>query len=49
MAMQNSEEKMVSLTEQGNLGLGVHEGQNEQERDLLRQKLEEMQKSTQQK
>ena len=40
--------KPVALTEQGNLGLGVHEGQNEQERDLLRQKLNEMQKESQQ-
>lgn len=43
-----SGEKMVALTEQGNLGLGVHEGQNEAERELLKQKLEEMQKNTQQ-
>ncbi len=37
-----ADEKLVALTEQGNLGLGVHEGQNDTERDLLKQKLNEM-------
>ena len=37
-----NEPEMVALTEQGDLGLGVHHAQNEKEREALRRKLEEM-------
>lgn len=41
------EGEMVCLTEVGDMGLGVHKPQNDQEREALKRKLEEMQRATQ--
>ena len=47
--MNQDEGRMVALTEQGDLGLGVHQGQNENERELLKQKLAEIEQQNKQK
>ena len=41
-----NKEELVALTEQGNLGLGVHKGKDEEERELLRKQLERLEKQT---
>ena len=39
-------EGMCAITEQGDLGLGINKPQNDQEREALRKKLEEMTQAT---
>ena len=47
MHQDNNYEGLCAITEQGSLGLGVHKPQNDQEREALKRKLEEMQRATQ--
>jgi hypothetical protein len=47
MYKADNEGEMVCLTEVGDMGLGVHKANNEQEREALRRKLEEMQQQNQ--
>ena len=47
MYKADNEGEMVALSEVGDLGLGVTHASNEQEREALRRKLEEMQQQNQ--
>lgn len=42
---REDEGTLCSLTEQGNLGLGVHKANDEAEREGLRRRLEEMERA----
>lgn len=44
---REDEGTMCALTEQGNLGLGVHKGNDDAERETLRRRLEELEKNDQ--
>lgn len=43
----DNQEQLVSLTEQGDLGLGVHPVNDKKEREDLQRRLNEMQQQTQ--
>jgi hypothetical protein len=43
---KSDEGEMVCLTEVGDMGLGITKPQNDQEREALRKKLEEMTQAT---
>lgn len=47
MYKADNETELCAITEQGSLGLGVHKANNDQEREALRRKLEEMQQQNQ--
>ena len=46
MTHEENQGTMCAITEQGDLGLGVHQGSNEQERAELQRRLNEMQRQT---
>jgi len=45
---REDEGTLCALTEQGDLGLGVHKGSDEAEREALRRRLEEIERSNDQ-
>lgn len=44
--MINNDENLVTITEQGNLGLGIGQVKDDKEREALKKRLNEMQEKT---